>query len=134
MNVAISSLLIARMLDHAAETPDLEVCGLLLGTAGHITDARRCANVADDPARRFEIDARALFAALRDERAGGPALLGAYHSHPSGDPTPSPCDAAAAEPGRLWLLIGGGRLVGWQSVAGGPLHGAFRPIALAVNA
>ncbi|TVV71614.1 M67 family metallopeptidase [Sphingomonas solaris] len=118
------------MLAHAAETPAVEVCGLLFGTADEIVDARACANVAADPARRFEVDPAALFAAMRAERAGGPGLIGGYHSHPSGDPTPSPCDAAMAEPGRLWLLIGGGRITAWWSVTGGPLHGMFAPVDL----
>lgn len=93
--------------------PALEVCGLLFGTANEISHALATANVAADPATRFEIDPRALFAALRAERAGGPRLIGHYHSHPDGRATPSPRDVEAAEPGKLWLILGGGHARLW---------------------
>lgn len=65
-------------------------------------------NVAANPARHFELDPATLFAAHKAARAGGPAILGHYHSHPSGRPEPSATDAASATPdGHLWLIIGG---------------------------
>ena len=130
MTVRIATALLDRILAHAAETPDREVCGLLFGSDTTIEAAQPAANVADTPERTFEIDPRALFAAIRAERHGGPPLVGHYHSHPSGDPTPSPRDAAAAEPGRLWLIVAGGRVAAYRAVAGGPIQHAFTPIQL----
>lgn len=112
----------------AAASPDAEICGLLLGAGEEVTDAPAVRNIAGDPAAAFELDPAALFAALRAERAGGPALLGHYHSHPSGAPIPSPCDATAASAdGRLWLILGshGGSL--WRAVAGGAHFSRFDP-------
>jgi len=107
MATVIARHLIDRILAHAAAEPDREVCGLLFGGNGRIVAAEAAANVSPQPADTFEIDPRALFAALRAERAGGPPLVGHYHSHPNGRPEPSPRDAAAAEPGRLWLIVAG---------------------------
>lgn len=91
-----------------------EACGLLFGEDGEISTCSVTQNVAGDPERRFEIDPRGLFAALRAERAGGPKLAGYWHSHPSGDATPSATDAAMAAPdGKIWLILGAGRMTAW---------------------
>lgn len=115
----IATALLEELIDRAASSPSREICGLLSGTASRIERAEPAANVAADPAVRFELDPQALFAALRAERAGGPRLIGHYHSHPSGSAVPSACDAAAAEPGRYWLILGGGAARLWLARAGG---------------
>ena len=131
MTVRIATALLDRILAHAAATPDQEVCGLLFGTATAIEAAEPAANVAEAPARAFEIDPKALFAAIRAERRGGPRIVGHYHSHPSGDPIPSPRDAAAAgETGPLWLIVAGGRAAAYRAEAGGLIHDAFAPVRL----
>lgn len=104
---------------HAACDLSREICGLLLGCDGRIEEARPAANVAADPARTFEIDPAALFAALRSERTGGPALIGYYHSHPSGAAAPSARDLEmAAEDGKLWLIVAGDVVTAWVKRAG----------------
>ena len=91
-------------------------------------------NVSPDPATSFEIDPAALFAALRAERAGGPRLVGHYHSHPNGLASPSLRDAAMAlQPGRLWLIVTAGATRMWREVPGGAVHGAFEPVELVVD-
>lgn len=113
MELRISSKLHAKLLAIAAESPDAEVCGLLVGRdrVDHIIPA---ANVAPDPRRRFEIDPKVLFAALRVERAEGDKVLGYYHSHPTGSPRPSATDTAqAAVDGRVWLIIANGHAAAW---------------------
>lgn len=117
----------------AAASPDREVCGLLLAHHGAALEAMPCANVAADPAQRFEIDPAALIAAHRVARGGGPAVVGHYHSHPSGSPVPSPRDAAdAGQDGVLWLIVADGAARLWRSVAGGAVEGRFDPVALTV--
>lgn len=109
----------------------MEACGLLFGTDG-VERASVAANVASDPARRFEIDPGALIAALRAEREGGERVIGYWHSHPSGDATPSATDAAmAAADGRLWLIVAGGAMTAWRAGESG-LHGRFEPIPLCI--
>ena len=117
MSVTISSELLGRLLAEAAASPNAEICGLLFGAAGSIEAAQACANVAADPARTFEIDPKALFAAHRRARGGARAVIGHYHSHPSGLPVPSPRDAAQAMgDGAIWIILGGDEARAWQSV------------------
>ena len=72
--------------------------------------------VSETPETRFEIAPRSLFAALRAERAGGPKLVGYWHSHPGGDATPSATDAAMAAPdGKLWLIVGSREVSAWRA-------------------
>lgn len=132
MRPTISSETLRRLLDEAAASRH-EVCGVLRGIGEGIERADPAANVAADPARHFEIDPAALFAAHRDARRGGAAVLGWYHSHPSGNADPSATDAAqAAADGRLWLIVGGGIARLWRAVANGERHGRFDAVAFDV--
>jgi desampylase len=120
MFVRISSESIAAIRAHAAETPGVEVCGLLFGTVEAVETVQRCANVSDTPATRFEIDPAALIAAHKAERAGGAKLIGHYHSHPGGACGPSEADRAEAlDAGRFWLIVAGEGLGVWWVVAPG---------------
>ena len=91
-----------------------ECCGLLLGGAStreslspaHIVAIAPSRNVARDPWRHFEIDPVTLIAAHRTARAGGPPVLGYYHSHPTGVAVPSAIDQAEAPgDGAIWAII-----------------------------
>jgi desampylase len=114
MLLRISSKSIAAIRAHAAETPGVEVCGLLFGTVEVVERVQRCANVADTPATRFEIDPAALIAAHKAERAGGAKLIGHYHSHPNGVCAPSEADRAeAVDVGQYWLIIAGADIGLW---------------------
>ena len=139
MGYKISSTLLGGLLADAKNAPDREVCGLLYGVSeaggGRIAEAEACANVAADPARSFEIDPAALFAAHRRARGGGApgagmGVIGHYHSHPSGAAVPSARDAAQAMgDGALWLILtaGGARL--WRTERAG----AFDEVELIVG-
>jgi desampylase len=118
MFVRISSESIAAIRAHAAETPDVEVCGLLFGTVEAVERVQRCTNVADTPATAFEIDPGALIAAHKAERAGGAKLIGHYHSHPNGVCAPSEADRAEAlDAGWFWLIIAGAEMGMWYVTA-----------------
>ncbi|HEY0623641.1 M67 family metallopeptidase [Sphingomonas sp.] len=131
MRVHISRCVVELIQRAADEAAPHEACGLLFGGDRTVDAARIAANVAENPLIHFEIDPAALFAAIRAERAGGPVLAGYWHSHPSGDATPSATDAAMAAPdGKLWLIVAGGVVTGWRAVANGCHHGRFAPIVL----
>lgn len=118
MDVRISRTLLEEILG-AAAGQGLEICGLLLGRAGRIDAILPAANVAAEPARHFELDPAVLLRAHRAARAGGPRVVGHYHSHPSGQPVPSATDAACAAPdGSLWLIVGAGAARLWRAVPG----------------
>jgi proteasome lid subunit RPN8/RPN11 len=110
---------LAQLRALAAGSPDREICGLLFGSDGRIDSAMPSLNVSERPGDEFEIDPVTLIAAYKAERAGGPRVIGCYHTHPSGSVIPSKRDAAAAEPGSLWLILGGGDARLWRARPGG---------------
>ena len=115
----------------SADAAPREACGLLFGAPDRVTDWQAVENVAEEPERRFEIEPGALFAALRAERAGGPKIVGYWHSHPGGDATPSVTDAAMAQPdGKLWLIVTQDNATLWRAEDQARLHGRFTPVEL----
>jgi proteasome lid subunit RPN8/RPN11 len=128
MTVEIGRSLLNALIAAAEASKGREICGLLFGTAARFERAQTADNVAERPEDSFEIDPRALFAALRAERAGGDRLIGHYHSHPNGRAEPSPRDLAAAEPGKYWLILGGGAARLWVMENDG-----FRELQLVVT-
>lgn len=106
MKVHISSHLMEQIMAMARASPDAEICGLLMGSVGAIDTIVPAANVATAPARHFELDPAVLLAAHRAARQGGAAVIGHYHSHPSGHAVPSRTDASCARPdGSLWMIV-----------------------------
>jgi proteasome lid subunit RPN8/RPN11 len=130
MELTISRALLDEIRAHAADDPEREVCGLLLGAGGVVARVVRCANVAADPRRQFELDPAALIAAHSAARAGGLRPIGHYHSHPSGRAVPSALDAAMADPGNFWLIIAGDEIACWWSQSGGSVEHMFVPVML----
>jgi proteasome lid subunit RPN8/RPN11 len=115
MVVPVTSDVIATLIAQAARAAPYEACGLLLGRDRCIDQAVPVANVAPDPLWRFEIDPAALFAAHRAARAGGPELIGYYHSHPAGHPRPSATDCAhASGDGRVWAIVASAVVTFWR--------------------
>lgn len=120
MELEVSSTLIDHLLANARAAHPLEACGLLLGRGALIEEVRACANVHPEPARQFEIDPQALVNAHRAARAGGPKVLGYYHSHPSGPSAPSVTDRAhATGDGRVWAIVGEGTVGWWRDTTRG---------------
>ena len=120
MTVEVSSALIEELLAHAFAAHPLEACGLLFGGGGVVHAVVACRNVHPLPERHFEIDPQALIDAHRAARAGGPVLLGYWHSHPQGPPEPSATDRAhAAGDGSIWAIVGQGRVGWWRDTPDG---------------
>jgi proteasome lid subunit RPN8/RPN11 len=91
---------------HARDAAPAECCGLLLGTADSIADARRARNLATNP-NRFLIDPKDHIDARRDARSLDLDVVGFYHSHPHSAPVPSATDLAEASyPDHLYLIVG----------------------------
>ncbi len=132
MDIAVTRDVIASLVEEARRSGELECCGLLLGDAdepGRITQALPAANVHPEPARHFEIDPVALIRAYRNARAGGPALVGFYHSHPNGHPRPSAVDCQhAGGDGRVWAIIASGGVHIWRDTRQGFVELGFRVV------
>jgi len=115
MTLEVTSGAIATLLAEADAAAPRECCGLLLGREGRVDVAVPAANVSDQPLTRFEIDPAALLAAHKAARAGGPQLLGYYHSHPSGHPAPSATDCEhSTGDSRVWAIVARGEVAFWR--------------------
>jgi len=105
---------VERLLAEARRAIPAEACGLLLGEAARIAEVRPARNLHATPQTHFEIDPQALIDAHRAERAGGPRVIGYYHSHPYGPAEPSAADRAQASgDGRVWAIVGAGDVRFW---------------------
>jgi proteasome lid subunit RPN8/RPN11 len=104
MSIGIPADVIRDMLAHAREEAPRECCGLLVGKGGSVVRSVRARNL-DASATRYLIDPDDHFAAIRAARAQGLEVVGAYHSHPSSAPVPSPTDVAEANSGSDFLYV-----------------------------
>ena len=104
--ITIAAGVIADIEAHARDTVPEECCGLLIGTSDGITASVRARNTADDRRRRYQIDPRDHFSAIRHARALGLEVIGAYHSHPKSPAMPSETDRAEAFEGFVFLIVG----------------------------
>lgn len=117
----------AELIALAAAAHPLEACGVLFGRAGRVTEVRASPNVHPRPATHFEIDPQALIDAHRAARAGGPEVIGYFHSHPAGPPAPSATDRAhASGDGRVWAIVGEGKVGWWRDAPGGFVPLSYR--------
>jgi proteasome lid subunit RPN8/RPN11 len=89
----------ALMLEHADSARTYEVCGLVVSD-GRRYRIIRARNLARLPKKHFDLDPEAWL-----EVKPGEMVVGTYHSHPLGDPTPSPADIAACELSELPMHI-----------------------------
>ena len=127
MGAEVSSALIEQLIALAEAAHPYEACGLLLGRSDRIAEVRPCANVHPQLDRHFEIDPQSLIDAHRRARSGGSEVLGYFHSHPSGPPEPSATDRAhATGDGRVWAIVGEGKVGWWRDTPGG-----FEPLSYA---
>jgi proteasome lid subunit RPN8/RPN11 len=115
MEIVLTRVLLERLLAEAQHALPLECCGLLLGTDGRIEHVQPARNVHPTPRTHFEIDPQSLVDVYRAARRGGPAVLGYYHSHPTGLAEPSATDREqAAGDGRIWAIVADGGVAFWR--------------------
>ena len=130
MEVEVTRAVLAALRAEAERAAPEECCGLLLGGgegSGRIDAALPAANISDQPRLRFEIDPAVLLAAHKAARAGGPQVLGYYHSHPTGHPVPSATDCEhSTGDSRIWAIIAGGQVAFWRDSGKGFSPMAFR--------
>jgi proteasome lid subunit RPN8/RPN11 len=88
---------------HARAEAPRECCGLLLGSLTEIRRAEPTRNLATTTTR-YDIDPADHFRILREARAAGLTVIGAYHSHPASAPVPSPTDLAEGLPNFLYVI------------------------------
>ena len=124
----------AELLKWAASAGEQECCGLVLGEGTSISCVLLADNVAADPRRYFEIDPAILISVQKHRRAGGPDIVGYFHSHPNGLARPSATDVRQAEPdGKFWLIICDGQVSAWRPVENKGVVNGFEAVLLTVQ-
>jgi proteasome lid subunit RPN8/RPN11 len=109
-SVRIGRDVLAAITAHARADAPRECCGLLVGLAPggapgalEVHRAEPTQNLASTPTR-YDIDPADHFRILRQARSTGLTVIGAYHSHPTSAPVPSPTDLAEGLPNFLYLI------------------------------
>lgn len=119
------------IIEHARADAPNEACGLVIGRQNRVSEIIHIPNTAADPQHQYRMDDKALVTTLSRLEARGLELLGIYHSHPAGDPLPSPTDIRQATyPNTPYLIVGlkndTASLAAWKMRAGQvdavPLH------------
>jgi anaerobic sulfite reductase subunit C len=85
------------------EAPN-EACGYLAGNDGTVVKAVALTNVDHSP-EHFALDPKEQFAAVRQLRGEGLAIVGVYHTHPETPARPSAEDIRlACDPGTIYVI------------------------------
>jgi [CysO sulfur-carrier protein]-S-L-cysteine hydrolase len=104
--IQIPRKLTNQLLHLAQLSPSDEICGLVGSKNGMPCTCYPIKNVAEQPQRRYLLDAKQQIAAMADMRENGEELFAIYHSHPKSPAQPSVYDLeAAAYPDALYLII-----------------------------
>jgi proteasome lid subunit RPN8/RPN11 len=117
------------MLAHSYEACPEECCGLLLGRENQVVRTYAARNAAADRARRFLVEPKDFFDAIRQARRESLNVVGAYHSHPQTAGIPSVTDGSEAFEDFIFMIVGLGcdppELRAWTWV-----NGNFDPVAI----
>jgi proteasome lid subunit RPN8/RPN11 len=83
-----------------------EVCGVLIGKEGGITNFKECRNLNRERVRdRYELDPLSFKEADDWARLNGMEILGIYHSHPDHPSQPSGFDKERAWPDWVYIIL-----------------------------
>jgi proteasome lid subunit RPN8/RPN11 len=110
--VRITKPVYEGMVKHAESGYPNEVCGVLIGRDGKITEFKECRNLNKERARdRYELDPLSFKEADDWARSNGMEILGIYHSHPDHPSRPSEFDRERAWPEWAYIILSihGGR-------------------------
>jgi proteasome lid subunit RPN8/RPN11 len=121
------------MVHHARTDAPHEACGILAGRGEQVERVIPVANRAADPRHHYRMDERQLTQTLFSLETDRLELLGFYHSHPAGDPIPSPTDIREANyPHTTYVIVGlrqrEPRLAAWEMN-----HGDVLPVELVIG-
>lgn len=107
--LVVNGPVMAEIRRELREAHPREGCGVLLGeVAGAqrvVRSVRPVANRWSGREDRYLVDPGTLRRLMDEEAAGGPAILGFYHSHPGAPPRPSSTDREMAWPWYLYLIV-----------------------------
>lgn len=123
MRLWLTEIQAKAIVQHAVSEAPREACGVIGGVGERAVRIVPLSNVAPDPHHFYQLDTDALDQAVRSFRVDGLSLIAIYHSHPRGEPIPSPTDVEAAPRLAVTHLIVGlkhhePRLAGWYVQSG----------------
>ena len=129
--VILPASLCDQLLIEARAAFPAECCGLFEGVrdgeGAHIMALHPSPNRSPEPEAAFEIDPAVHFALLRALQGTGRAVVGCYHSHPTGKAEPSARDRAnGCETGFVWIIIATGVIDALKAYQGPN----FEPLAI----
>lgn len=95
-----------ELIKHAESGYPNEVCGVLIGKNGDITDFRRCGNLNEERTHdRYELDPTSFYEADDWARKNQLEIVGIYHSHPDHPSLPSEFDRSRAWPEWIYIIL-----------------------------
>jgi len=104
--VEISKATFEGIKKHAERGYPNEICGVMIGAAGRITEFAACRNLNNERAHdRYELDPLSFNDADEEARKKKLDIIGIYHSHPDHPPRPSETDRVRAWGGWEYLII-----------------------------
>ncbi len=93
------------IIEHGESGFPHEVCGVLIGNNGKITDYKICRNLNTERAHdRYELDPISFNEADEWAREKGLEILGIYHTHPDHPSLPSETDRVRAWPDWVYII------------------------------
>lgn len=107
--IVVSRKYLEKIVKEALKTPNVEICGLLIGVfenkAAIVKRLKFTPNVAKSSIR-FSIDPKILYETYMEVEKTGEDIIGIFHSHPA-FPQPSTIDIKYMEINPVvWLIIG----------------------------
>ncbi len=92
----VSGKLVKKMVEHAREKAEEEVCGIILGKNNRALMIMRATNTSENPEYTYSMSVRDIIRAYDTAQELAYVIIGFYHSHPCGSPVPSGIDIARA--------------------------------------
>ncbi len=133
MRLVLSPSHLAQIHAHVEAGKPNEACGLLGGRKGRVEQVYLTENAAHSPVR-YLVTPTQLIHVLIDIEERGWDLVGIFHSHPGGPPSPSATDIAEAYyPDSAYVICAPDAAGRWQAKAFEIREGRVREIRLRVE-
>jgi proteasome lid subunit RPN8/RPN11 len=87
---------LAAIIEQARAGAPEEVCGILGGRGRQVFAVYPARNIAEHRLTAYRLDPHDQLRIMEEIEARGWEIVGIYHSHPAGPPTPSPTDLSEA--------------------------------------
>jgi len=101
----LSRPLVNKLLTHAQQNPDIEVCGLIGNDTSNQKEYYPIDNVSKNPNCRFLLDAPQQISSMKKMRDQQQQLFAIVHSHPTASAQPSQLDIEQSNYKNVYYII-----------------------------